>query len=139
MNATHDTPAISRAQTVYARWLEIGAQLGLVILIASFVIYLGQWGTPKISLSDLPQYWTLPVDAFLTATGMPAGWGWIAFLDASDVRNFVGVALLATVSLASIARVLILFLRHRDWIYAGISACQLVVLLLALVGVAGHH
>ena len=74
---------------------------------------------------------------FAQQTGMPSGWGWALNLRYSDMLNLLGVALLATLSIAALIGILPVSLRKRDWLFAGLVAAQVVVLVaVALTGCA---
>ena len=95
---------------------------------------------PGIALADLPRYWSLPVADYVAATGAPTGWAWLARLGESDLLNFVGVAILGTVTILCYLRVLPGFWRSGDRLVAAICAAEVVVLVVAAAGTfgAGH-
>jgi hypothetical protein len=119
----------------YARWLAFGGRLGFAALVASFFIYLFGIIPPGIEPQDLPRYWGLPVAEYLAATGAATGWDWVRRLPQGDVLNFVGVAILGTVSVACYLRAAADFGRGHDRVYAAICVAQVLVLLIAASGV----
>jgi hypothetical protein len=130
----------SDEQRRYADWLDLGTRLGFAVLLASFVVYLTGIVPAGIAPSDLPRYWSLPVGDYVAATGAPTGWAWVARVGESDLLNFVGVAILGTVTILCYARVLVLFMRRRERVFAAICAAEILVLVVAAAGVfgAGH-
>ena len=44
---------------------------------------------PHVPHSRLPEVWNLPVSQFLAATGLPTGWGWLAFAHRGDIANLL--------------------------------------------------
>jgi len=130
----------SAEQRLYAGWLDIGARIGFAALVASFVVYVTGLVPPGVAHADLPRYWNLPVIEYLAATGAPSGWAWIARLGESDLLNFVGVAILGTVTILCYARVLVAFVRSRERALAAICIAEIVVLAAAASGLfgAGH-
>lgn len=118
----------------YARWLAFGGRLGFAALVASFFIYLFGIIPPGIEPQDLPRYWGMPVADYLAATGAATGWDWVRRLPQSDVLNFVGVAILGTVSVACYLRAAADFVRARNLRYAAICIAQVAVLALAASG-----
>ncbi len=131
---------MSDAERVYARWLDAGTRIGFVALVVTFVAHVLELVPPGIALEHLPRYWHLPVTEFVALTGAPQGWTWIARLGEGDLLNFVGVAILASVTALCYARVLLLFLRAGERVFAAICAAEIVVLAAAAAGIfgAGH-
>jgi hypothetical protein len=130
----------SPEQRLYADWLDVGTKLGFVVLLATFVVHVLELVPPGIALEHLPRYWHLPVDEFLRLTGAPAGWEWVARLGEGDLLNFVGVAILALVTVVCYARVLPRFARAGSRVFVAICAAEIVVLAAAAWGLfgAGH-
>ena len=58
-------------------------------------------------------------------------------LPQSDVLNFVGVAILGGTSIACYLRLIVDYVREKDWMYAAICVAQIVVLATAASGVLG--
>lgn len=127
----------SDEQRHYADWLGVGTRLGFAALLATFVIYVTGIVPAGIAPADLPRYWSLAVADYVAATGAPTGWAWLARLGESDLLNFVGVALLGTVTIVCYARVLPLFLRTGERVFAAICVAEIVVLIAAASGIFG--
>jgi len=127
----------SAEQRLYAGWVDLGTRIGFVALVASFVVYVTGLVPPGIAHADLPRYWSLPVTEYLAATGAPSGWAWIARLGESDLLNFVGVAMLGTVTILCYARILAVFVRARERALAAICIAEIVVLAIAASGLVG--
>ena len=58
-----------REQRICARWLEVGARIGLAVLIASFAVYVLGLAEPLVAPQDLARLWTLPVDRYVAGAG----------------------------------------------------------------------
>jgi hypothetical protein len=127
-----------RHEEAYARWLAAGGRLGFLALVASFFIYLLGLVAPGIPPAELPRYWGLPVSGYLAATHAPTGWDWVALLPQSDVLNFVGVAILGFASVACYLRLIVGYVRAKEWLYAAICLAQIAVLLVAASGLLGR-
>ena len=127
----------SPEQKLYARWLDVGTKAGFAALVVSFLVHAFELLPPGIALEHLPRYWHLPVDEFIAMTGAPTGWAWVARLGEGDLLNFVGVAILGTVTIACYARVLPLFLRAGERIFAAICIAEIGVLIAAASGAFG--
>ena len=132
--------ARDEAETTYARWLARGTQIGLGALAASFAVYVLGLVAPLVPFSELPRLWRLPVGPFVSETGAPTGWGWLAKLGTGDYLNMLGVALLSSVTAVAYARVLFVYLRRGDRWHAALAIAQIAVLLAAASGVfsIGH-
>jgi hypothetical protein len=136
-----ERPLLAEEQLVYARWLDGGMKAGLLLLTASFVLYVLGVLSPHVAVDDLPRYWSMPVKEYLAATGIHAGWSWVFMLGKGDFLNFVGIAFLSGVTLACYAAVAPIFLRKKDRVYASLAVVELLVLALAASGVlkSGGH
>jgi hypothetical protein len=125
---------MERHEKAYARWLAIGARIGFAALVASFFIYMFGIIPPGIAVTDLPHYWGLPVAQYLAQAHAPTGWSWVHRLPQSDVLNFVGVAILGATSIACYFRLIVDYIREKDWLYVWICLAQIVVLVVAASG-----
>jgi hypothetical protein len=122
------------AAAAYARCMAIGTAIALVLIVVELVAYVSGALVPYVPLRDLPALWSLPMKDYLAAARVPAGWGWVALIGKGDYVNFVGIAVLASISFACYLGALRRFLSRRDRIYAALAAAQLVVLLAAASG-----
>ena len=135
-------------QLLYAKILAIGMYLGLGILLVTFALYVTGIMAPAVPIQELPNYWTLSAHDYLVAInndflhreGIVVGWGWMALLNMGDYLNFVGIALLALVTIACYLGILPTLFRKKDWVYATIAILEVLVLVLAASGkVTGGH
>ena len=127
-------------QLTYAVWLNAGTRTGLALLVVTFAVYVSGALPPQIDFADLPRLWSLPVDRYLAAAGLPSGWGWVAFLGHGDMLNFVGIAFLALVTFGCYLRLALALLQRSDFVFAFIALAEIAVLALAVSGlVAGLH
>jgi hypothetical protein len=112
-------------EQVYARWLDIGTRIALVLLVASFLAYALAVLDPLLPPQELAKLWALPVDQFVVRTGAPTGWGWLALVHKGDYLIFVAVAMLCFITVVCYARILPLLTGWR----ALIAVLQILVLL----------
>jgi len=122
---------------LYARWLDIATKAGFVISLAAFLLYAGQVLPAYVPVSELPRYWSLPVNQFIQATGAPNGWAWLGELGYGDGLNLLAIGLLGLVTPLCYARLVPALLAERDWLQALLAVAQLAVLLVAASGLAG--
>lgn len=114
-------------QLIYARWLDIGTRLAFVLLILTFAVYVFGVLDPLVPAQELARLWSLPVDRYVAATSAPTGWGWLWYLGKGDYLNFVGIALLATITIVCYARIVLVLPRLQ----ALLAVIQIAVLLAA--------
>ena len=133
--------ALSEEQLAYARLLDAGMRLGLLLLLVTSALYLMGLVAPHIPVADLPKYWSLPVAKYLAATGIQLGWAWVAMLPKGDFLNFIGIAFLSGITIACYAAISPIFFRRKDRVYAWLSVLEVLVLTLAASGVltVGGH
>jgi hypothetical protein len=133
-----DPHALEQAR--YARWLEFGTWVGLVLLVASFAAYVLGWLPAHVAPQRLAQLWGQPLNAYLAATGSPTGWGWLALLPRADTLGLVGIAWLASVSVPCLLALVPLYWRRGDKAFVALCLAVVAVLLLAASGLlAGGH
>ena len=127
------------AQQLFARWLDAGTRIALVLLAASFVVYVTGLLPPQLPPEELARLWGLPLPQFLAAADAPTGWGWLALSMRGDYFNYFAIALLTSIVMAAYLRILpILVLRERS--FAILAALEIVVLLAAASGLlTGTH
>ena len=128
-------------QIAYAKILDIGMKLGLLMLIVMFIIYLLGILRPYLPVDKLPEYWGLSVHKYLEVTGIHPGWAWLGMLGKGDFLNFLGIAFLAGVTVICYAAIFPIFVRRKDIAYAVLALLEVLVLVLAASGIlkAGGH
>jgi hypothetical protein len=132
-------------QLLYARILAKGMYLGLGILLVTFLLYLTGIMQPGIPIEELPRLWVLSAHDYLETVNheflhqpvVVDGWKWLGLLGMGDFVNFVGIAILAAVTIVCYAGILPSLFRKRDWIYSTIAVLEIVVLVLAAYGIGG--
>jgi hypothetical protein len=122
------------ANADYARCMAIGTAIALVLIVVELVAYVSGALSPYVPLRDLPGLWSMPMREYLAAARVPAGWGWIALAGRGDYVNFVGIALLASITPVCFLCALRRYLARRDRIYVALAAAQILVLLAAASG-----
>lgn len=123
------------ASADYAICASLGARIALAVIVVELIAYLSGALSPYVPLEELPRLWHMSMAEYLAAAHVPSGWGWVALAGRGDYVNFIGIALLASITVACYARALRGFLRRGERLYAALAAAQLVVLLLAASGV----
>ena len=132
-------------QRRYARVLAIGTYSGLGLLILTFTLYVSGIVEPLVPIRELPDYWELPVDEYVEAIHRdhfpakptPTGWSWVHLLGHGDYLNFLGLALLALITIICYAAVAPKFYRQGRKVYAAIAFTEVIILVLAASGLIG--
>ncbi len=148
MSSEATTQEEQSEQLVYAKVLEIGMYIGLVILFITFALYVSRAVAPAVPLEQVSNYWTHGVheylevvnDDFLHLEHPPTGWAWVGMLNKGDFLNFVGIAILAGVSIICYLAIVPTLLRKKDYAYLTMAILEVLVLTLAASGIlaVGH-
>jgi hypothetical protein len=134
-------PQASEEQLVYAGLLGNGAWTGLGILVITFIVYVSGLLPNVVEFNKLQTLWKLRAAEYIHETGAPTGWGWVPLLNNGDMLNFIGVAVLAGMTVICYLRIVPIFIRKKDTVYLIIALLEVCVLLLAASGIltAGGH
>ena len=148
MDSEENARETQSEQRLYARVLEIGMYLGLVILFITFALYVSGVVDPVIPLDQVSSYWNQGVHEYLEAVNRdhlhmghpPTGWAWVTMLGRGDFLNFVGIAMLGGVTIVCYLAIVPVLLRKRDYAFVAMTVVEVLVLALAASGVlvAGH-
>ena len=135
-------------QILYAKVLEIGMYIGLVILFITFGLYVSGILAPVVPLDQISSYWNQGVHEYLEAVNRdhlhmehaPTGWAWVTMLDKGDFLNFVGIAILGGITIICYLAIVPALLRKKDFAYLAMALLEVLVLSLAASGVlvVGH-
>jgi hypothetical protein len=127
-------------QLRYAGMLEKGMYLGLALLLLTFAIYVFGIMDPYLPLEELPTHWSKGVHEYLTEAQIEPGWAWISMLRYGDFLNFIGIALLAGITVLCYAVIIPILLKKKDLVYTVLVVLEILVLLVAASGIIeiGH-
>jgi hypothetical protein len=135
-------------QLIYARVLEVGMYLGLVILFLTFAVYALGIVKPAVPLDQVANYWNQPVHEYLEAVNHdylhlehpPTGWEWVTMVGKGDFLNFVGIAILAGITIICYLAIVPTLMRKKDSAYLAMALVEVLVLALAASGLlaVGH-
>jgi hypothetical protein len=124
-------------QLRYARVLEKGMLLGLLVLFLSFLLYVLGVLEPFIPLNMIADYWSVDVKTYLDRAGIEGGWSWVGLLGYGDFLNFVGIALLAGTTILCYVAIVPILWRSQDSIYVALVIVEVIVLSVAASGILG--
>ena len=127
----------SREQIIYANILVIGVWAGIFILVTTYAIYLSGILPSHVELSIIPTIWGKGVGEYLEITHSPHGWGWVSLLTKGDFLNYIGLALLALMTIFCYLVLVRGYIRQKNWIFTVIALLEIVVLSVAASGILG--
>ncbi len=93
--------------------------------------------SPYLPLDQVPNYWGLKVDEYLHRANVEAGWACIGMLKYGDFLNFVGIAILAAVTIFCFLSIVPILLRNGDRTYAILAVAEAIILSVAASGILG--
>jgi len=124
-------------QILYAKVLEKGMYIGLLILLITFGLYTFGVMDPYIPLNKLSNYWSMNVNDYLHHTNIKAGWAWVGMLKYGDFVNFIGIAILAGITILCYAAIVPTLLKNKDRVYAVLAILEVIILSVAASGILG--
>ncbi len=127
-------------QVRYAAVLEKGMYLGLACLFVTFALYVFGVMEPYLPRHELSEHWQKNVHEYLTDAEIEPGWGWVKMLGYGDFVNFIGIAILAGVTVPCYLSIVPLLLKKKDMIYVVLVLLEVIVLSVAASGIiaVGH-
>jgi hypothetical protein len=137
---TNDLLKATPEQLLYARILEKGMYLGLLILFITYALYVFGIMDPYIPLDKISDYWSMNVHDYLEHAEIKNGWAWLGMLKYGDFINFIGIALLAGVTIICYAAIVPTLLKSKDTVYAILAVLEVIILSAAASGIlaVGH-
>jgi len=137
---TNDLLKATPEQLLYAGILEKGMYLGLLILFITYALYVFGIMDPYIPLDKISDYWSMNVHDYLEHAEIKNGWAWLGMLKYGDFINFIGIALLAGVTIICYAAIVPTLLKSKDTVYAIIAIIEVIILSAAASGIlaVGH-
>jgi hypothetical protein len=137
---TNDLLKATPEQILYAGILEKGMYLGLLILFITYALYVFGIMDPYIPLDKISDYWSMNVHDYLEHAEIKNGWAWLGMLKYGDFINFIGIALLAGVTIMCYAAIVPTLLKNKDTVYAILALIEVIILSAAASGIlaVGH-
>lgn len=137
---TNDRLKATPEQLLYAGILEKGMYLGLLILFITYALYVFGIMDPYIPLDKISDYWSMNVHDYLEHAEIKNGWAWLGMLKYGDFINFIGIALLAGVTIICYAAIVPTLIKSKDTVYAIIAILEVIILSAAASGIlaVGH-
>lgn len=133
---TPDTNAPAE-QIAYANILFYGCWSGLGLMLVTYILYISGIMDPYVSMDLVTKYWAMPVQDYLVDNNVPTGWGWASLLNKGDFLNFIGIALLAGLSIVGYIPTTLAYFKKKDYAFAVIALLEIIVLCVAASGIVG--
>jgi hypothetical protein len=133
---TPDTNAPAE-QIAYANILFYGCWSGLALMLITYCLYVFGIMDPYVPTEIVTQSWSHPVQEYLSKNNVPIGWGWATLLAKGDFLNFLGIALLASLTVVGYIPLIFAYMKKKDTAFALISLAEVIVLCVAASGIFG--
>ncbi len=133
---TPDTNAPAE-QIAYANVLFYGCWSGLALMLITYCLYVFGILDPYVPTEIVTQSWSHPVQEYLSKNNVPIGWGWATLLAKGDFINFLGIALLASLTVVGYIPLIFAYLKKKDLPFAIIALLEVIVLCVAASGIFG--
>lgn len=127
--------SVAPEQLRYSTFLTYGAWCGIIIMLVTYTLYVSGILAPYVPLGQLPRYWSMSSEQYLTRAGVPQQWGWIMLLGYGDFINFIGIAMMGFLTVVGLLLLVPAYMRKRDWIFLLIVCLQLIVIIASVSGV----
>jgi hypothetical protein len=124
-------------QIVYAGILEKGMLFGLLVVLVTYCIYVFGVLKPFVPMETITKNWTMNVHDYMHHCGIAPGWAWLSMINYGDFLNFVGIALLAGVTIICFLSVVPVLWKQNDRLYAAFAVAEALILGVAASGILG--
>ncbi len=128
-------------QLAYAKIIYRLANIGIVIMTISYVLYMTGYPKPFLPIGKLVQLWETRSVEFIEITQMPVGFDLIHHLAQSDIISLMSIIFVSSITIIGYVRILPYFLKENDLPYTLITILQILVFILAAGGILsfGSH
>ncbi|MEW6446857.1 MAG: DUF1634 domain-containing protein [Bacillota bacterium] len=127
---------VAPEQLLYANIINIGMISGMALLIVAFLLYVSGIVPPLIPPEQVPSLWGGKAKEFVEVSHVH-GWTWLQYVGKGDYMNFIGIAILAGLSVLGYLVLLPALIRKKDIAYTLLVIAEIVVLLAAALGIVG--
>jgi hypothetical protein len=132
-----DQTKASPEQITYANLLFYGCWGSLALMALTYVIYVLGLLDLYIPISKVIELWSQPVGTYLHEGNVPHGWGWLVLIGHGDFINFLGIVILAGMTIVCYIPLAITFAKKKEFIFLSIAVAEILVLSLAASGIVG--
>jgi len=134
---TSQAPRAPPEQITYADLLFYGSWGAIAILLITFFVYVSGVFESYIPINEISQYWSMPVSQYVHEANIPIGWGWATLLGKGDFLNFIGIVLLAGMTIVCYIVILPYYIKQKDIAFVVLIILEVLVLCLGASGIFG--
>ena len=134
---TSQAPKAAPEQVKYADLLFYGSWAAIAILLITYFVYVSGMLETHVPIYDLSQYWSGPVSEYVHEANIPLGWGWLSLISKGDFLNFIGIVLLASLTIICFLTLLPTYIRNKDLTFVVIVILEVLVLCFGASGILG--
>jgi hypothetical protein len=134
---TSQAPQAPPEQITYADLLFYGSWGAIAILFITFGVYVSGIFESYIPINEVSQYWSMPVSQYVQEANIPIGWGWATLLGKGDFLNFIGIVLLAGMTIVCYIVILPYYIKQKDIAFVVLIILEVLVLCLGASGIFG--
>ena len=134
-------PQAPPEQITYANLLFYGSWGAIAILIVTFFVYVSGVFESYVPINEISQYWSMPVGQYVHEANILIRWGWATLLGKGDLLNFIGIAILAGMTIVCYIVILPYYVKQKDIPFVVLIVLEVLVLCLGasgLLGTGGH-
>jgi len=134
---TSQAPQAPPEQITYANLLFYGSWGAIAILLITFFVYVSGVFESYIPINEISQYWSMPVSQYVQEANIPIGWGWATLLGKGDFLNFIGIVMLAGMTIVCFIVILPYYIKQKDIPFIVLIILEVLVLCLGASGIFG--
>lgn len=134
---TSQAPQAPPEQITYANLLFYGSWGAIAILLITFFVYVSGVFESYIPINEISQYWSMPVSQYVQEANIPIGWGWATLIRKGDFLNFIGIVLLAGMTIVCFIVILPYYIKQKDIPFMVLIILEVLVLCLGASGIFG--
>jgi len=134
---TSQAPQAPPEQITYANLLFYGSWGAIAILLITFFVYVSGVFESYIPINEISQYWSMPVSQYVKEANIPIGWGWATLIGKGDFLNFIGIVLLAGMTIVCYIVILPYYIKQKDIAFVVLIILEVLVLCLGASGIFG--
>jgi hypothetical protein len=134
---TSQAPQAPPEQITYANLLFYGSWGAIAILLITFFVYVSGVFESYIPINEISQYWSMPVSQYVQEANIPIGWGWATLIGKGDFLNFIGIVLLAGMTIVCFIVILPYYIKQKDIPFMVLIILEVLVLCLGASGIFG--
>ncbi|EMG35739.1 hypothetical protein PCS_03566 [Desulfocurvibacter africanus PCS] len=132
-----DSTKASPEQITYANLLFYGCWGSLALMAVTYAIYVFGLLDLYLPIPKVIELWSQSVGTYLREGNVPNGWGWLTLITHGDFINFLGIAILAGMTLVCFIPLAIAYAKKKDFLYFGIAIAEILILAFAASGIVG--